>query len=174
MSTHSKQTDRHTNTHTHTDTTKTLSLPYTREVTKANTGAFFLRKRIEKFPLYSGMSRRSLNKCNHRMSATKSVNYCVPALPSFCVHCTGSGLHFYFLFKQLVFSDYFYWQENIANLPNLPHLHNWLWPMKESINLIGGLLGYVCQHDLFESVQLLNMSNVWCEKYKWLNSYVLI
>ena len=32
--------------------------------------------------------------------------------------------------------------------------------MKESINLIGGLLGYVCQHELLKYVKLLNMSNV--------------
>ena len=38
--------------------------------------------------------------------------------------------------------------------------------MKESINLIGGLLG----NDLFKCVQILNMSNVWHEKFKWLNT----
>ena len=43
--------------------------------------------------------------------------------------------------------------------------------MKESINLIGTLLGHVCQHDLFKCVQILNMPNLWDEKFKWLNTY---
>ena len=33
--------------------------------------------------------------------------------------------------------------------------------MKESINLMGALLGYVCQYDPFKCVQIVNMSNVW-------------
>ena len=40
---------------------------------------------------------------------------------------------------------------SVATLPNLP---NWSWPMKESIHLIGGLFGYVFQHDLFKYVQI--------------------
>ena len=59
----------------------------------------------------------------------------------------------------------FFSNRHVANLPNLP---NWPWPMKESINLTGGLLGYVDQHDLFKYIQILNMSNVWHEKFKWL------
>ena len=41
-------------------------------------------------------------------------------------------------------SEIIFWQANVANLPN------WPWPMKESRNMIGGLLGHVCQHDLFK------------------------
>ena len=44
------------------------------------------------------------------------------------------------------------------------------WPMKESIYLIGKLLDHVCQHDLFKCVQIFNTSNVWHEKFKWLNT----
>ena len=37
--------------------------------------------------------------------------------------------------------------------------------MKESIHLIGGLLGYVDKHDLFKCVQILNMPNMWHKKF---------
>ena len=47
-------------------------------------------------------------------------------------------------------------QSNVANLPNSP---NWPWPMTESINLTGGFLGHVFQHDLFKCIQILNMSS---------------
>ena len=36
--------------------------------------------------------------------------------------------------------------------------------MKESIHLIGGLLGHVCQHDLFKCVQI----------FKWLNIHSFV
>ena len=35
--------------------------------------------------------------------------------------------------------------------------------MKESMNLIGGLLSYVCQHDLFKCVQILHV-NLTCQR----------
>ena len=60
--------------------------------------------------------------------------------------------------KQLWFFEILLWQANVAKLSNLPNLSNWPWPMKESINLIGGLLSHVCQHDLFKCVQILNIS----------------
>ena len=43
--------------------------------------------------------------------------------------------------------------------------------MKESIHLNAGLLGHVCQHELFKCIQILNMSNTRHEKFKWLNTY---
>ena len=55
-----------------------------------------------------------------------------------------------------------------ANVANLPNLSNVSWPMKESLHLIGGLLGHVCQYDLFKWIQILNTSNV-C--HKKLNSF---
>ena len=53
-------------------------------------------------------------------------------------------------YKLIGFSEILFKQENVAYLPNLPNLP---WPMKESINLIGELLG---QNDLFKCVQILN------------------
>ena len=46
----------------------------------------------------------------------------------------------------------FFLQANVGNLPNLPNWPNWPWSMKESIHLIGGLLGHVSQHDLFKYI----------------------
>ena len=46
-----------------------------------------------------------------------------------------------------VFPKILFWQANVAILPNLS---NWPLPMKERINLVGLLLGDVCQHDLFQ------------------------
>ena len=45
-------------------------------------------------------------------------------------------------------------QANVANLSNLP---NWPWPMKESTNLIGGLLGHVCTCEMCD----MKSSNGW-------------
>ena len=56
-------------------------------------------------------------------------------------------------------SELLFWRANVANLL----IANWHWPLNESRNLIGGLLGYVCQHDLFICVQISNMTNVWHE-----------
>ena len=41
--------------------------------------------------------------------------------------------------SQLGLSEILFQQANVANLPNFP---NWPWPMKESINLIGGVTLY--------------------------------
>ena len=38
-------------------------------------------------------------------------------------------------------------------------------------NFTSGLLGHVCQYDKFKCAQILNMSNVWHEKFKWSNTY---
>ena len=51
---------------------------------------------------------------------------------------------------------------------------SWPWPMKESINLIGGLLGRIRQHYLFKCIHTLSMSNVWHEKFKWWKTYGLV
>ena len=69
--------------------------------------------------------------------------------------------------NHLGFSEILFWQANVANLPNLP---NWPWPMKESIHLIGGLFGHVYKHLNSKCVHILNMSSMWHEKFKWLNT----
>ena len=43
--------------------------------------------------------------------------------------------------------------------------------MKENVNLTGELLGHVDKH-VISCVQILNVSNVLHEKFKWLNTYV--
>ena len=72
------------------------------------------------------------------------------------------------VYSHLGFSEILFSRANVTNLPNFP---NWPWPMKEIIHLIGSFIGHVCQYDPFKCFQILNMSNVWHEKFKWFNPY---